>query len=79
MPYSLDALAAIVSGAGLVVGLIVLSATRAWRMALFSMLDFWLAAGLMRLSGAPSWPVIGSAAALIAIRRLSAATLRERE
>ena len=34
-------------------------------------LDFWTAAGLMRLAGNPTWSSIATAAAIIAIRKLT--------
>jgi hypothetical protein len=33
-------------------------------------LDFWLAAGLIRLSGSPDWRTVASAASIIIVRKL---------
>jgi uncharacterized membrane protein len=33
-------------------------------------LDFWLAAGLLRLSGSPDWRTLASAASIIIVRKL---------
>jgi len=42
-----------------------------FRSAISMALDFWTAAGLIRLSGVPSWSVLATVAMLIAIRKLS--------
>ena len=47
-----------------------------WRLGLRHALDLWLAAGLLRLSGDPSWDQVTAAAALVAARRLIGVGLR---
>lgn len=41
-------------------------------------LDFWLAAGLLKLTGTPSWTLIVGVAVIIAIRKLVGGALRKR-
>jgi hypothetical protein len=40
------------------------------------LLDFLLAAGLLRLTGSPGWAALGAAAAVVALRRLLGLGLR---
>ena len=75
--------AAVVDGAALgvtVVGLlaaaVVLAAERRPLTALQVLLDFLLAAGLLRLTGRPGWPALATAAAVVAVRRLVGSGLR---
>jgi hypothetical protein len=69
MTRLLDLLAMILT----VLGLVAL-ATAGWhgraRAAVPFMLDMWLAAGLLRLGGSPSWTRASAAAAILIIRRL---------
>lgn len=65
-------LALMCTGAGLVAAAVAWVRTREPAPALRLGFDFWLAAGLLRLSGSPSWPEIAAAASLIALRRLLA-------
>lgn len=60
---------ALVAGGILCTAAIALSTGR-WREAAGAGLELWLAAGLLRLSGVPSWQGIGSAAAIVLIRKL---------
>ncbi|MEX0790059.1 MAG: hypothetical protein WD178_04715 [Actinomycetota bacterium] len=60
---------ALVAG-GVVCGAIIILTTRNWHAAAGAGLELWLAAGLLRLAGPPSWQGIAMAAALIAVRRL---------
>ena len=53
-----------------------LSATRRPRLALKVLLDFLLAAGLLRLTGQPGWAALVTAAAVVAVRRLVGIGLR---
>lgn len=48
-----------------------LVATRRPVLSVATALEFFLAAGLLRLSGEPSWDGLAEAAAIIALRRLS--------
>jgi uncharacterized membrane protein len=48
------------------------------RSAISISLDFWMAAGLIRLSGVPSWQSIATAATLIAIRKMTNVALSRR-
>ena len=45
-------------------------------LALRVLLDFLLAAGLLRLSARPDWPELGAAVVIIAVRRLLGSSLR---
>ena len=63
-------------GAGLVVAAAVLAATRRPLFALKVLLDFLLAAGLLRLTGDPGWATVLTAAAIVAVRRLLGVGLR---
>ena len=65
-----DTLSLLCTAAGVVAGLLVFAVTRRAGAALALALDFWLAAGLLRLAGPPSWQRIASAAAILAIRQL---------
>ena len=65
-----DALALGVTAAGLVSAAVPLAATRRPMLALKVLLDFLLAAGLLRLTGHPGWPVLAGAAAIVLLRRL---------
>lgn len=67
----LDALAGVLVGTGLVTGLIVAGAARAPREGLKVLLDFLLAAGLLRLMGPQSWATLTAAAVTIAVRQVA--------
>jgi hypothetical protein len=62
--------------AGLVIGAVTLVIGGGVRTALQVALDFWLAAGLLRLGGPPGWPPLLVAAAIVVVRRLAASALR---
>ncbi|MDI1464578.1 DUF1622 domain-containing protein [Catellatospora sp. KI3] len=62
--------------AGLLAGGLVLATSGTARLALAVALDFWLAAGLLRLSLPASWQAVAAAAAILLIRRLLGAALR---
>ena len=68
--------ALVVTAAGLVAAAVALAATRRPLVALGVLLDFLLAAGLLRLIGRPGWPVLATAAAIVALRRLIGFGLR---
>jgi len=72
----LDALAVACTAAGLLAALAVLARTGRGMLALQVALDFWVAAGLMRLAGPPSWSRLGSVAAIVALRQLLAWAIR---
>ena len=60
------------TAAGLAVLVVVSLAGRRLLVGLRCALDLWLAAGLLRLAGEPSWATIGGAAAIVAVRQLVA-------
>jgi len=65
----LDALAVALTATGLV-ALGAGAVSGAWRPGLAMALELWLGAGLLRLAGPPSWPLVATAATLVAVRRL---------
>ena len=67
--------ALIVTAAGLIVAVVALARTRRARLALALLLDFFTAAALLRLAAPPSWPALGAAALIIAIRQLASRAL----
>lgn len=67
--------ALIVTAAGLIVAAVALARTRRFSLALALLLDFFTAAALLHLAGPPSWPAIGTAALVIAIRQLASHAL----
>ncbi|WP_205347111.1 hypothetical protein [Pseudonocardia broussonetiae] len=71
-----DAAAFLVVAAALVSAAVVLIRTRDGRRALPVLLDLLTAAGLIRLAGPPSWPVLATTAIVIVLRRLLTAGLR---
>ncbi|WP_347057004.1 hypothetical protein ABC795_09880 [Blastococcus sp. HT6-30] len=70
------AAAQLVAGAALVSGLVTLAATRRPALALGVLLDMLVAAGLLRLVGAPSWQALATAAVVIGLRHLVGYGLR---
>lgn len=76
-PRLLNTLAMLCTGGGLIAGLIAFAATGRGIPALRLALEFWTAAGLIRLAGPPSWPQLGSAAAIVAVRQLISLGLRD--
>lgn len=71
MTHALTSQAALlVAGAAVVVALLVLVSTRDLRSAVSVVLDLLLAAGLLNLAGTTSWTALGTAAAIIAIRKM---------
>lgn len=65
-----DAAALLVSGAAVVAGLVALVVTREIGAALAVLLDMLLAAGLLRLSHAPTPGALATAASIILVRKL---------
>ena len=72
----LGELALALTGAGLVAAAVVLVAARHPLLAVKVLLDFLLAAGLLRLTGDPEWATIATAAGIVAVRRLVGFGLR---
>lgn len=65
----------IITAAGLIVAVVALATTRRARLALALLLDFFTAAALLRLAAPPSWPALGAAALIIAVRQLASHAL----
>jgi hypothetical protein len=65
----------LVGASALLVGGLVLAATRSGRAALPVFLDLLLAAGLLRLAVADTWQAIAGAAGVIAVRKLAVSAL----
>ena len=65
-----------VTTAGRVAAAAVLLATGRPLLAVKVLLDFLLAAGLLRLTGDPAWTTVATAAAVVALRRLVGVGLR---
>jgi hypothetical protein len=65
-----------VTVAGLVAAAVTLVATRRPLFAVQVLLDFLLAAGLLRLTGHPDWTVLGGTAAIVALRQVVGFGLR---
>lgn len=66
----------LVVAAGLLSAGVCLAVTRRLPLSLGVLLDFLIAAGLLRLAGDPSWREIVLTAILIAVRKLAAVGLR---
>ncbi len=74
---SVKELAALVVAAfGVVVALVVCLATRDVRAGILAGIELWTAAGLLHLTADAAWSALGSAAAVVAVRKLAAAGLR---
>lgn len=71
-----DVLALAVTTAGLVAAALVLAVTRRPLFALVVLMDFLLAAGLLRLTGPTGWPATVTAAAVVALWCLLSAAVR---
>lgn len=69
MTALLTALAALLTGAAVLVALAVFAVTRAWSPAVPVLLDLLLAAGLLRLTADPDWRAVAAAAVLVLVRR----------
>ena len=65
-----------ITAAGLVAGAATLLATRRPWLSVQVLLDFLLAAGLLRLTGSPGWAALGAATAVVVLRRLLGLGLR---
>lgn len=66
----IDALAVMVTAGGVVSGVMVLAAVRDGILALRVGLEFWMAAGMLRLAAPPSWRTLAAAAGILAVRQL---------
>jgi hypothetical protein len=60
----------LVSAAGLVAGAVVAATARDGRAGIAVMLDLWTAAGLLRLNEDVAWASLGTAALLVALRKM---------
>lgn len=67
----LSELALLVAVVGIALAVTTLLATRSVGIALPTLLDFLLAAGLLRLSATSAWTAIASAALIVAIRKIA--------
>lgn len=76
MQAGIDALAMVVMGAGVAVLLLAATLRACWRSAVPVALELWVAAGLLRLCGEPTWARVGTAAALVLVRTLITARRR---
>jgi hypothetical protein len=68
--------ALLVTAAGLVVAVLALVKTRQIPLSLAVLLDFFTAAGLLRLVGPPTWPRLAAVALTITVRQLASRGLR---
>jgi hypothetical protein len=68
-------LALLCTTGGLISGLLVVLTVRRPLLALQVAIDFWVAAGLLRLTGRPSWEAIVGAAGILGLRQLIMFTL----
>ncbi|SCK10056.1 hypothetical protein H181DRAFT_00524 [Streptomyces sp. WMMB 714] len=78
MATAIEAAALLVTAAGVVSFLTAYAATRRIRTALPLLLDFLMAAGLMRLAGDLSWGGILLTVAIIAVRKVAAYGVEEK-
>lgn len=67
-----SAVATVVTGLAVLLGTLTVLVTRSPRTGLAVFLDLLLAAGLLRLAVADSWRSIGTAAVVVAIRKVAA-------
>lgn len=74
-----DSLAAVVVVAGMIAAVLALAATRSPLQAVATLLDFFVAAALLRLAGEQSWPGLGQAAAIMVLRHIITAGLHRAE
>jgi hypothetical protein len=68
--------ALLVTAAGLLVGALALAKTRQIPLSLAVLLDFFTAAGLLRLVGPPTWSRLATVALTITVRQLASRGLR---
>jgi hypothetical protein len=72
----LGQMAVVCTAAGVIAGVVVLVSARDTLLALRFAVDFWLAAGLLRLAGEPTWQLLAGAAGIIVVRQLASLGLR---
>ncbi len=72
-----DDLSAVVTVAGLLCLAAALRRPGHWRAGLGMAVELWTAAGLLRLAGTLTWSRIATVAAIVAVRRVVTATLRD--
>ena len=75
----LDSLAAVVALAGMLAAGLALIATHSPLQAITTLLDFFVAAALLRLAGEQSWPGLGQTASIMVLRHIIHAGLRQAE
>lgn len=63
---------------GIIIAALILVVTRRPTVALPTLLDFLLAAGLLRLSATAAWTAIGSTALIVVIRKLASFAVSQR-
>lgn len=78
MKVAIEAAALLVTAVGVVTFLAAYATTRSIRSALPMLLDFFMAAGLIRLAGDPSWSSILLTVAIIAVRKVAAFGVAEK-
>ncbi|MEY9214632.1 DUF1622 domain-containing protein [Thermobifida halotolerans] len=76
MTATVQILVPLVTAAGLMAAAVCLARTRRAVLALGVLVDFLIAAGLLRLTADPSWSDIALAAIVIAVRKLASVGLR---
>jgi hypothetical protein len=69
-------MAVVCAVAGVVAGLVILVSVREVLVALWFAVDFWLAAGLVRLAGEPTWQLLAGAAGVLVVRQVVRLGLR---
>lgn len=74
-----NAAALLVAAFGVIVAVVLSAATRDVRLALRAALELWTAAGCLHLAADAAWGALGSAALVIAIRKLASFGLRDRD
>lgn len=65
----LDTVALFLTACGIISFVVSLARRQALREGAFFMMDLWTAASLIKLSGTPSWAMIGIVAIIIALRK----------
>ncbi len=76
MTEIVNTLVILCTAGGVAAGLLVIVSVRDGRLALRVALEFWTAAGMLRLANPPSWGTIGAAAGILAVRQLINVGLR---
>lgn len=66
----LSAASLLLAGVGILVLLIGLGMYQRLQLVLPLALDFWMAAGLLKLAGFPTWSTIATVAAIVVLRKL---------